>query len=507
LTKKLENLRYSVIASTDSGEKSITAARKAKPDLILMDIHMPGQLNGLDAARVIKKELGIPIIFTTMETDESIISQAIGLNPYGYLLKPFNDHDLKIAIEMAFYRNEIDKKLQKNSNYITNILECMSDGIIVINPEGQIKTVNDTTCHLLGKSKKELIGQYVADFFPNSSHTALENFGEEFQITNRIGEKLEILRKRKVVHANNEIQYAIDTLTDISHHKELENFKLMVEKEKLIREQDTLNIINWKEMYGTKDMHVFEKIMYSLNTSVNSMGGTMLLEFLISNIEQKGEEYYFSKEIYDSLIELNDELQPLFNNLAEIEKLIQAKIAVQPMNLEDIVNNVLDVIKGQYNNSKTKENPIVIANIPDNSYQYQINTNLDYLSECFDELITNSIKYAPPHTKILIEISIHEKEVEFKVVNQSAECKIGNQTILGIPYEYSELVFNPFERLHRILPFKYKEKWSFGLGLYVVRKIVEKMGGKIDCHNGMCYLCYTEPKPITSFIMHFKLLS
>jgi CheY-like chemotaxis protein/DNA-binding PadR family transcriptional regulator len=92
-----------------SGEEAITKARALKPEIVLMDIVMPGTINGIDAAKVIHDELDIPVIFITSYADDKIIEEAKRVHPYGYIVKPFNELELKAAIEVALYRKLTEK--------------------------------------------------------------------------------------------------------------------------------------------------------------------------------------------------------------------------------------------------------------------------------------------------------------------------------------------------------------------------------------------------------------
>lgn len=106
LEEKISSMGHKVVGMASSGEDAIAKARATKPDIVLMDIVMPGKTNGIAAAKVIHKELGIPVIFITSYADDKIIEEVKQVNPYGYIVKPFNELELKAAVQLALFRKK-----------------------------------------------------------------------------------------------------------------------------------------------------------------------------------------------------------------------------------------------------------------------------------------------------------------------------------------------------------------------------------------------------------------
>jgi two-component system, response regulator PdtaR len=110
LEERLTKMGYSVVGMAASGEEAIIKAKASNPDLILMDIVMPGKINGIDAAKVITEEMDIPVVFVTSYADDTIIAKAKHVRPYGYIVKPFDELGLKASIEVALFRKELEKE-------------------------------------------------------------------------------------------------------------------------------------------------------------------------------------------------------------------------------------------------------------------------------------------------------------------------------------------------------------------------------------------------------------
>ena len=112
LEEHLTGMGYEVVGRASSGVEAIAKARELRPDLILMDIVMPGEKNGIDAAEEIKSEMDVPVIFVTAYADEEFIKKAKMVGPFGYILKPYEDRELRAGIEVALYKKEIERQLQ-----------------------------------------------------------------------------------------------------------------------------------------------------------------------------------------------------------------------------------------------------------------------------------------------------------------------------------------------------------------------------------------------------------
>jgi len=109
---RLEKYGYTVCATVASGEQAVTKAAEAHPELVLMDIKLKGKIDGIEAAREIRSHLDIPIIYLTAYADDDLLARAKVTEPHGYILKPFQERELRAAIEMALYTCDRERKLR-----------------------------------------------------------------------------------------------------------------------------------------------------------------------------------------------------------------------------------------------------------------------------------------------------------------------------------------------------------------------------------------------------------
>lgn len=159
----LADLGYTISGVLSSGEEALAAVGKLKPDLILMDIMLQGKLDGVEAARQIMADSGIPVIFLTAYSDESTISRARETNAYGYLLKPFEERELRSTIEMALYKSAMERKLKHNREWLASILHSISDGVFTTNVEGLIEFCNPVAERLSGWTAAEMADHRLAE--------------------------------------------------------------------------------------------------------------------------------------------------------------------------------------------------------------------------------------------------------------------------------------------------------------------------------------------------------
>lgn len=113
IATRLEKMGYVVLDVAASGEEAIAAATTAKPSLVLMDIMLQGEMDGIEAAEYIHTKQGIPIVYLTANADENTLQQAKVTAPFGYILKPFKEKELRATIEIALCRHQVEVEVHK----------------------------------------------------------------------------------------------------------------------------------------------------------------------------------------------------------------------------------------------------------------------------------------------------------------------------------------------------------------------------------------------------------
>jgi len=158
------------VSSVYSGQEAVAIASKEIPDLILMDIMMETNSDGIDAAFEIKQSLDIPIIFLTALTDEPTIEKAKFSLPYGYVVKPFNEAELLSNIDVALYKAKAEKKIKENSELFQAIINSIDKAIFLLDKNGNIKYTNSVVERITERTFDQLMDRSVHEILKFSSN-------------------------------------------------------------------------------------------------------------------------------------------------------------------------------------------------------------------------------------------------------------------------------------------------------------------------------------------------
>jgi len=161
----LESLGYVVCAVVSSAEDAINVAGKEAPDLVLMDIMLKGKMDGIEAAGQIRSHFNIPFIYITAYSDEKTLERAKLTEPFGYIIKPFEDRDLKTTIEMALYKSEMERRLREQKEWFSTTLSSIGDAVIATDAKGSLIFMNPVAEALTGWKQDEAIGRPLGDIF------------------------------------------------------------------------------------------------------------------------------------------------------------------------------------------------------------------------------------------------------------------------------------------------------------------------------------------------------
>ena len=136
LEKLIQKLGYRLVAIAEKGEEALNIIKEKPIDLILMDIALPGSIDGIETAKKIKKAKNIPIIYITAGEDQATFERAKESMPMDYIVKPFNSDSLRRSVEMAIYKASMEKKIRASELKKIKILEALPDIIFEIHRDG-----------------------------------------------------------------------------------------------------------------------------------------------------------------------------------------------------------------------------------------------------------------------------------------------------------------------------------------------------------------------------------
>lgn len=162
---QLQNLGYDVPVTTARGDDAVLLVRDRKPDLVLMDITLRGGMDGVDAAETIRSLYKTPVVYLTAHSDDDTLERAKLTEPFGYLLKPFDEHELQIAVEMALYKNQMEQKLRESEHRFATVLRSIGEAVIAADASECVSLMNPLAECLTGWREEKARGRNVSEVF------------------------------------------------------------------------------------------------------------------------------------------------------------------------------------------------------------------------------------------------------------------------------------------------------------------------------------------------------
>ncbi|MFT5928514.1 MAG: hydrogenase-4 transcriptional activator, partial [Candidatus Azotimanducaceae bacterium] len=147
------------------GREAIELAKRTQPDLLLTDIHLKDGEDGIEMARTIQAERDVPVVFLTAYSDDATVSRAKEVAPYGYIIKPVDNRELQIAIDMALYKFNIERELKETQQLLQTALTCIGSALVFVNEKGFVTDLNSDAEGMLGKSRRLARGEPWSDLF------------------------------------------------------------------------------------------------------------------------------------------------------------------------------------------------------------------------------------------------------------------------------------------------------------------------------------------------------
>ena len=165
LERTLIRLGYRVPEIAGSGGEALRAIAIARPALVLMDVNLKGELDGIATASAIRRRWDVPIIYLTSHSDDATLARAKDTGPHGYLIKPFNERDLRITIEVALSKHELEAEIARRERWFSTTLASIGDAVIAADDGDCITFMNVVAERLTGWPLVEARGRRLSDVF------------------------------------------------------------------------------------------------------------------------------------------------------------------------------------------------------------------------------------------------------------------------------------------------------------------------------------------------------
>ncbi|RMF02808.1 MAG: response regulator [Chloroflexi bacterium] len=460
IKSRLLNLGYNVSALVSTGEEAVLTAARLKPDVILMDVKLRGEMDGIDAAEKIKTTLDIPVIYLTAYADEITLHRAKLTESYGYLLKPFEERELTATIETALYKHRTEKKLKENEQWLSTTLTSIGDAVIATNKEGLIRFMNPVAETLTGWRQSEALGKPSTQVFRVISEETLQPFDDPVKLVLEQHRPIKPNHRALLVARDNTKIPIDDSAAPISDHNNGTAGVVLVFRDITEQRQAEEKLRQYTQQLQThiEELDAFAHTVahdlqsplghiVSLADALHTYHKTMPngeLDQHLQNIVQNGLKM---SSIIDSLL-----------LLAGVRR--KGEVQLQPLQMDKIVAEVEQRLSYMITEYKATINvpdrwPVALGYAP-------------WIEEVWANYLSNAIKYGgrPPILTLGAEAADNQM-IRFWVQDNGP----------GLSPEEQNVLFMPFTQLSQV------QTKGHGLGLSIVRRIAEKLGGTVGVES------------------------
>ncbi len=489
LKESLESLGYTVPAIAASGEKAIEKATEFRPDLVLMDIWLKGNMDGIEAAQQIWEHLKIPTIYVTGHSDQSTVERAKITAPFGYILKPVKEQALYVAIETALQRYEREQLLSA-------ILRGIGDGVIVTDNEGQIQFLNQVAESLTGWQLAEARDRTLTEVFNIIDEDTRQPVGDV--LTNVLEQETIIYLEEQILlipKQGKPIPVA-DSIAPIKNNNGAIAGAVLVfrdaTQQRLVQEQN-------RALERTRQLEYDIAELQCLDVLHDDCLSTASYELPMSPAKIK-----LAVRILETILDQQGLLSSQFRADATVIARYWQIVQEQGKQKLKLVNDLLDIRA-----IETEVYPLqlTLIQVPDwlpelmqpfaawaQFQQQRLHIDVDpnlpplgsdqlSLTRILTELLNNAFKYTPAGEEIGVTVRVGgcrdvtlERLEDGEAEPFTVEIQVSNSGV-EIPPEEQAKIFEPF---YRIPSSYFWKQGGTGLGLTVVKTLVHRLQGKID---------------------------
>jgi PAS domain S-box-containing protein len=161
LQQMMDSLGYDAYATAASAEEALAEASRRRPDLVLMDVRIEGSRDGIHTAALLRQLFDVPIVYLTAYSDYPTLERAKQTDPYGYLVKPIQEVELRTAIEISLHKHAVDQRTRQRERWIGTVLDAITDAVVSMDDAGRITLMNQAAMAMAGPVAAEALGQPV----------------------------------------------------------------------------------------------------------------------------------------------------------------------------------------------------------------------------------------------------------------------------------------------------------------------------------------------------------
>jgi PAS domain S-box-containing protein len=472
---------YHVVNAVPSGKEAIETAAQKKPDLVLMDISLKGKMDGIETAQIIRATQDIPIIYLTAHTGDKILEKAKATGPYGYIVKPFEETDLKTTIEVAMFKHQMGQKVKESEQRFREIFEQNFSAIVLFKRPGfQVIEVNPMAETVFQYSKKELIDNFSVVFDSEEIYRLLKNelcgfhhknsevFLDRCRLKKKDGSGIICSIESNVIKiGEDDVLYC--SFRDITDKIKAENEAMFLQSQ-LIRAHKMTSIgtlaagiaheVNNPNNFIMSNTQIIAQVWDDAVKILREYGQGNN-DFVLGGLSFEEVENVVPRLIMD-VIEGSRRIKAITGNLGDYARPVDARSFVK-VSINDVLNFAGVMLKNEikkYTDSFAFEPG---DNIP------LIHAHPRQLEQVFINLIQNALHALPERTRGVCVSSVYDKKNRDIVVTVTDEGT-------GMADDILERITDPF--------FSTKHNnGGTGLGLYISYSIVKQHNGTLDFNS------------------------
>ena len=499
----LENLGYAVPAVAVSGEAAIAAATSTRPDLVLMDIRLKGEMDGIQAAAQIWSRLRIPVVYSTGHSDRSTMARAKATGPFGYVLKPVEEQELYVAIETALQRFRLDRELQQREQWLASILKAIGDGVIVVDAQRRVKFLNPVAEALTGWRQEEAIGKEITEVFhivdeeiqaliPNTLNEVLQtgtlvSLTDSIRLVSRDNRSIPIADSiASFQDDNGTVTGAVIVFRDITQQRLAEERNLAIARSMQLESQ----MVELQALNQLKD-DFLNTVSHELRTPLTNIKMAIrMLELTLnqspSSLLVGDSDSHATSRYLKILGDQCDRQTDLVNDLLDLQRL---NADAYTLHLETIYLQrfLPELLENFQERALSQQQQLHINLAPDLP---PMTTDVSSLNRILTELVNNAVKYTPSSERISIIVRLIESTPS--TTAPTIQIQVCNS---GVEISQAELP-RIFEQFYRVPNADRWRQGGTGLGLTLVKKLVNHLGGSIQATSGQGQTCFTVELPV-----------
>jgi PAS domain S-box-containing protein len=468
----LGDLGYEVLDTAASCDEAIHRATARCPDLVLMDIRIQGQRDGIETAETLRRRFRVPVVFLTAYADDKTIERAKKAQPYGYLVKPIKSNELRSAVEVALYRHEMDARLRERERWFSTTLRSIGDAVISTDLDARVTFMNTVAETLTGWRTEDAMGRPLDEVLrlaQEDTHEAVENpirrALREGKVA-RLGERIALLGKDGAERPIDDIAAPIIDEGDVLGAVMV--FRDVSEQRRLQRQ---IELADRLASVGTMAAGVANEVNEPLALILSN------LQYVAEQLGSHRSELHklFSDEAYASLFKRLEEMQKAVSE-AEVGAQRVTKIVSElrsfatppthherPVDLRRVLSWAGEVVSHEIRSRAALA--MQIGNVP------LVHADESRLGQVFINLLLNAAQAIAPG---------HVKDNEVRVTGRTAADGRAvievRDTGCGIPADLLGRIFDPFYTTKSVGS-------GTGLGLSICHGIVRSLGGQIHVES------------------------